>query len=90
MSFGRSNPPANDEIEPVPARPRLLGKLHIGGGGYVVDANPEKPIFRDLDWQNQKWLLLSQNRSIEIISTETGSGLNSHPAGAWQGGMAGR
>jgi hypothetical protein len=30
------------------SRPRLLSKIHIGGGGYVVDINLEKPIFRDL------------------------------------------
>jgi hypothetical protein len=88
MSFGRSKLPANDEIEPVLACARLLSKVHIGGGGYVVDVNSEKPIFRDLDWQNQKCLLLSQNRLIEIISTETGSGSNPHPA--WEGGLAGR
>jgi hypothetical protein len=88
MSFGRSNPPANNEIEPGLGRQRLLSKIHIGGGGYVFDVNPEKPIFRDLDWQNRKCLLLSQNCSIEIISTETGSGSNPHPA--WQGGLAAR
>jgi hypothetical protein len=88
MSFGRSKLPANEEIEPVLARTRLLSKVHIGGGGYVVDVNPEKPIFSDFDWKNRKCLLLSQNRSIEIISTETGSGSNPHPA--WQGVLAGR
>ena len=54
--------------QPVFARPHLLSKIHIGGGGYVVEAKPEKPIFHDFDCEKQNHLLLSPECSIEITT----------------------
>ena len=72
--------------QPVFARPHLLSKIHIGGGGYVVEAKPEKPIFHDFDCEKQNHLLFSPNRSIEIMTTRRPQADRTRAvAGAWRG-----